>query len=158
MKIMDILSRDSVVPNLVSQNKKEVLEELVSAVVDQDKRIDKAELIEVLLERERLGSTAIGDGIAIPHGKLKNIDNLLASFGRSIQGVDFESIDNKPTHLFCLLVAPENSAGAHLKALARISRLLTNSSFRENLMVAESKEQLFNNIIEKDEKGNHIEK
>lgn len=158
MKIMDILSRDSVVPNLVSQNKKEVLEELVSAVVDQDKRIDKAELIEVLLERERLGSTAIGDGIAIPHGKLKNIDNLLASFGRSIQGVDFESIDNKPTHLFFLLVAPENSAGAHLKALARISRLLTNSSFRENLMVAESKEQLFNNIIEKDEKGNHIEK
>ena len=158
MKIMDILSRDSVVPNLVSQNKKEVLEELVSAVVDQDKRIDKAELIEVLLERERLGSTAIGDGIAIPHGKLKNIDNLLASFGRSIQGVDFESIDNKPTHLFFLLVAPENSAGAHLKALARISRLLTNSSFRENLMVAESREQLFNNIIEKDEKGNHIEK
>ncbi|MDY7030642.1 MAG: PTS sugar transporter subunit IIA [Thermodesulfobacteriota bacterium] len=158
MKIVDILHRDSIILNLSSQNKKEILEELVSAVVKQDKRINKAELIEVLLERERLGSTAIGDGIAIPHGKLKNIDSLLASFGRSVKGVDFESMDSKPTHLFFLLVAPENSAGVHLRALARISRLLKNSSFRENLMEAESKEELFNSIIEKDEKGTLVEK
>ena len=158
MKIVDILHRDSIILNLASQNKKEILEELVSVVVKQDNRINKAELIEVLLERERLGSTAIGDGIAIPHGKLKNIDSLLASFGRSVKGVDFESMDSKPTHLFFLLVAPENSAGVHLKALARISRLLKNSSFRENLMEAESKEELFNSIIEKDEKGTLVEK
>ena len=152
MKIADILNRDLIIAELTSKSKKEVLEELVGVIAEQDKRIDKEELAEVLLERERLGSTGIGDGIAIPHGKLKNIDTLLSSFGRSAGGVDFESMDGKPTYLFFLLVAPENSAGIHLKALARISRLLKDSSFRKNLMEAKSREDLFKTIIAGDEK------
>ena len=151
MKIADILNENLVVSKLTSKNKKEVLEELVSVIIKQDKRINKKEIIEVLIERERLGSTGIGDGIAIPHGKLKNIDTLVASFGRSEEGVDFESMDGESTHLFFLLVAPENSAGIHLKALARISRLLKDSSFRKNLMEAKSGEDIFKAIIEKDE-------
>ena len=152
MKIADILSGDLIIPELTSKNKKEVLEELVSVIVKQNKLINKEELIEVLLEREQLGSTGIGDGIAIPHGKLKNIGALLASFGKSIDGVDFDSMDGKPTHLFFLLVAPENSAGIHLKALARISRLLKDSSFKQDLMEAKLKDYLFKTIIERDEK------
>jgi len=152
MKIADILSGDLIIPELTSKNKKEVLEELVSVIVKQNKLINKEELIEVLLEREKLGSTGIGDGIAIPHGKLKNIGALLASFGKSIDGVDFDSMDGKPTHLFFLLVAPENSAGIHLKALARISRLLKDSSFKQGLMEAKLKDDLFKTIIERDEK------
>ena len=151
MKIADILSRDLIIPELTSKSKKEVLEELVAAIVKQNKQINKKELIKVLLERENLGSTGIGDGIAIPHGKLKNIDTLLASFGKSIDGVDFDSMDGKPTHLFFLLVAPENSAGIHLKALARISRLLKDNSFKQNLMNAKLKEDIFKTIIERDE-------
>ncbi|HCX89527.1 MAG: PTS fructose transporter subunit IIA [Deltaproteobacteria bacterium CG_4_8_14_3_um_filter_43_13] len=151
MKIADILSGDLIIPELTSKNKKEVLEELVSVIVKQNKLINKEELIEVLLEREQLGSTGIGDGIAIPHGKLKNIGALLASFGKSIDGVDFDSMDGKPTHLFFLLVAPENSAGIHLKALARISRLLKDSSFKQDLMEAKLKDDLFKTIIERDE-------
>lgn len=151
MKIADILSGDLIIPELTSKNKKEVLEELVSVIVKQNNLINKEELIEVLLEREKLGSTGIGDGIAIPHGKLKNIDTLLASFGKSIDGVDFDSMDGKSTHLFFLLVAPENSAGIHLKALARISRLLKDSSFKQDLMEAKLKDDLFKTIIERDE-------
>ena len=151
MKIGDILIGDLIIPELTSKNKKEVLEELVSVIVKQNNLLNKEELIEVLLERERLGSTGIGDGIAIPHGKLKNIDTLLASFGKSIDGVDFDSMDGKPTHLFFLLVAPENSAGIHLKALARISRLLKDSSFKQDLMETKSKDDLFKTIIERDE-------
>jgi PTS system nitrogen regulatory IIA component len=151
MKIADILSGDLIIPELTSKNKKGVLEELVSVIVKQNKLINKEELIEVLLEREQLGSTGIGDGIAIPHGKLKNIGALLASFGKSIDGVDFDSMDGKPTHLFFLLVAPENSAGIHLKALARISRLLKDSSFKQDLMEAKLKDDLFKTIIERDE-------
>lgn len=151
MKIADILSRDLIIPELTSKNKKEVLEELVNVIIKQNKLINKEELIEVLLEREQLGSTGIGDGIAIPHGKLKNIGALLASFGKSIDGVDFDSMDGKPTHLFFLLVAPENSAGIHLKALARISRLLKDSSFKQDLMEAKLKDDLFKTIIERDE-------
>ena len=152
MKIGDILSGDLIIPELTSKDKKEVLEELVSVIVKQNKLINKEELIEVLLEREQLGSTGIGDGIAIPHGKLKNIGALLASFGKSIDGVDFDSMDGKPTHLFFLLVAPENSAGIHLKALDRISRLLKDSSFKQDLMEAKLKDDLFKTIIERDEK------
>jgi PTS system nitrogen regulatory IIA component len=107
-------------------------------------------VVEVLLDREKLGSTGIGDGIAIPHGKIKDLGGVVASFGRSPEGVDFESLDQKPAHLFFLLVAPENSAGVHLKALARISRLLKHPSFRKRLMEAENEEELFQIISEED--------
>ena len=150
MKISEILNEDLLISNLQSKNKKGVLEELAGVLVAQRKLPDLEKVVEVLLDREKLGSTGIGDGIAIPHGKIKDLEGVVASFGRSRGGVDFESIDQKPTHLFFLLVAPENSAGIHLKALARISRLLKDPSFRKRLMEAESKEQLFQIISEED--------
>lgn len=152
MRITDILNEASVFQDLGSSTKKGVLEELSTVLVQEGKLPDRDKTVEVLLEREKLGSTGIGDGIAIPHGKMKGIKELVASFGRSIQGIDFESIDNKPTHLFFLLVAPENSAGVHLKALARISRLLKDSRFRNRLMEAEDSRSLFQIIVEEDEK------
>jgi len=152
MKITDILDESSIIQDLRSTTKKGILEELSSVLVERGKLPDRDKVVEVLLEREKLGSTGIGDGIAIPHGKMKGIKELVTSFGRSITGVDFESIDNKPTHLFFLLVAPENSAGIHLKALARISRLLKDSSFRNRLMEAKDRQDLFRIIAEEDEK------
>jgi len=150
MKISEILNKDLLILDLQSKNKKGVLEELAAVLVDQGKLSDLERVVEVLLDREKLGSTGIGDGIAIPHGKIKDLGGVVASFGRSREGVDFESIDQKPTHLFFLLVAPENSAGVHLKALARISRLLKDPSFRRRLMEAESREELFQIISEED--------
>ena len=105
---------DSIVPELKGRTKKQVLEELIDAVKQNKPTIDRDRLMKVLLERERLGSTGIGDGIAIPHGKLRDIDDLVLSFGRSSEGIDFESMDGKPVHLFFLLVAPETCAGIHL--------------------------------------------
>ncbi len=150
MKISEILNEDLLIPNLQSKNKKGVLEELAGVLVAQGKLPDLETVVEVLLDREKLGSTGIGDGIAIPHGKIKKLGGVVASFGRSLEGVDFESIDQKPTHLFFLLVAPENSAGIHLKALARISRLLKDTHFRKRLMEAECKEEIFQIISEED--------
>lgn len=152
MKITDILDEASVIQDLASTSKKGILEELSNVLVERGKLPDRDKVVEVLLEREKLGSTGIGDGIAIPHGKMKGIKGLVTSFGRSIKGVNFESIDNKPTHLFFLLVAPENSAGIHLKALARISRLLKDSGFRNRLMEASDRQDLFRIIAEEDEK------
>jgi PTS system nitrogen regulatory IIA component len=150
MKISEILNKNLLIPNLQSKTKKGVLEELAGVLVAQGKLPDLENVVEVLLDREKLGSTGIGDGIAIPHGKIRDLGGVVASFGRSREGVEFESIDQKPTHLFFLLVAPENSAGIHLKALARISRLLKDPNFRKRLMEAEDEEGLFQIISEED--------
>ena len=103
------------------------------------------------MERERLGSTGIGDGIALPHGKLRELKRLLISFGRSINGLNFDSIDEEPAYLFFLLLAPENSAGKHLKALAKISRMLKDGNFRRRLMGAKSRAEVYKIIVGKDE-------
>jgi PTS system nitrogen regulatory IIA component len=137
MKILDALTRETIVVDLQSQDKKGILEELVAPVA-KAAGIDAAELVKVLLEREQLGSTGIGGGIGIPHGKLKDLDDLMLGFGLSRRGVDFESMDGRPTHIFFLLITPENSTGLHLKLLARISRLLKNDPFKERLMQARS--------------------
>jgi PTS system nitrogen regulatory IIA component len=150
MKILDILDKECIIPELRSRTKEEVLEELTGALLDCKAHLDKDALVEVLLERERLGSTGIGDGIAIPHGKVQNLDELVLSFGRSTQGIEFDSMDGRPTHLFFLLIAPENSAGIHLRALAKISRLLKSSRFRQRLLEAETEEELFQVIHEED--------
>jgi len=152
MKIVDILDKDCIVPELQSRNKRDVIYELVNTVAKKDGRIDPDLLMDILLEREKLGSTGIGDGVAIPHGKISQINDLKVSFGRSREGIDFEALDGKPSHLFFLLVAPESSAGAHLKALARISRLLKDSSFRESLLTAKTRDQIFEIIAREDSK------
>lgn len=150
MKIVDILNKDCIIPELRSRTKKEVLEELTGALVNCKANLNKEALVEVLLERERLGSTGIGDGIAIPHGKIQDLDELILSFGRSSQGIEFDSMDGRPTHLFFLLIAPENSAGIHLRALAKISRLLKSAHFRQRLLAAGTIEEIFQVIQEED--------
>jgi PTS system nitrogen regulatory IIA component len=152
MKILDILDKQMIIPQLTSRNKEGVLRELVRVLAQVEKQVDEERMTEILLERESLGSTGIGEGVAIPHGKSKDVKKLLASFGRSLPGLDFQSMDGKPAHLFFLLVAPENSAGIHLKALARISRLMKDQTFRKRLMEANSVDEIYSLFSEGDEK------
>jgi len=150
VNIQDMLKEDFIIEDLKSKTKKEVLVELSDVFLRGNVDIDRDSVIEVLMEREKLGSTGIGDGIAIPHGKLMGLEDLVVSFGRSSMGVDFDSLDGGPVHIFFLLMAPENSAGQHLKALAKISRMLKDVSFRESLTTAESSKEIYNLIVEKD--------
>lgn len=151
MKLSELIDEDYILTELKAKDKKGVLEELVDALVRREPSFDKKALVKVLLERERLGSTGIGDGVAIPHGKFHGITHPIISFGRSRKGLDFESMDGEAAFLFFLLVAPENSASMHLKALAKIAKILKNSSFRKILMEAPGKRELYQTIIQNDE-------
>ncbi len=150
MKILDALKEEAVIFDLQSADKKGVLEEL-SGPVSKLFNIEKDNLVNILMERESLGSTGIGGGIGIPHGKLKNLDSLVLGFGLSRRGVDFESMDGRPTHIFFLLVTPENSTGLHLKLLARISRILKNDPFKAKLMASGNAADIISIIAEEDE-------
>lgn len=149
---MDILVKDAVVLNLASRRKGDVLAEMARALAKAESHLDADALLGVLEEREALQSTGIGEGVAIPHGKLPGLQRLIASFARSREGVDFESIDGQPTHLFFLLVVPEHSGGQHLKALARISRFFRDAAFRSRLQEAETVEDVYRAIEEEDAK------
>jgi len=150
MKISDTPKEGAIISELNATDKKAVLEELTGTLAEAS-GVNQEEMVRVLLERERLGSTGIGGGIAIPHGKLGALTSLLMAFGRSRKGVEFDAMDGKPTHLFFLLLAPEDSTGAHLKMLARISRSLKNSVFRERLMTAADGRELYVVIQREDE-------
>jgi PTS system nitrogen regulatory IIA component len=150
MKILDVLHKETIIPDMKSRTKIEVLDELVEPVARLT-AVDRDELVNVLLERERLGSTGIGGGIGIPHGKVKHLDNLIVGIGLSRKGVDFESLDGQPTRIFFLLVTPENSTGLHLKLLARISRILKNEDFKERLLRATNSSEIYSVIKEEDE-------
>lgn len=132
MKILDFLYRETVNTNLQSTDKKGVLDELAAPVAEL-MHIDHGEIVRVLTERERMGSTGIGKGIAIPHGKLGGLENLVVGFGLSRRGVDFDAIDGRASDIFFLLLSPDNSTGLHLRFLARISKTLKEENFRENL-------------------------
>jgi PTS system nitrogen regulatory IIA component len=151
MKIMDIIDIDLINADLKARSKHEVLRELAGMVAKKE-GLDIDVLVPVLEEREKLGSTGIGGGIGIPHGKLKGLKKLVASFGRSAKGVNFDSLDGKPAHLFFLLMAPENTAGMHLKALARISRLLKDTKLRERLLESKTTQEVYKTLQEEDEK------
>jgi nitrogen PTS system EIIA component len=125
---------------------------MAAGLVSYHRQLDKQKVLTVLLEREKISTTAIGEGVAIPHGKLPGVERVLGVFARSPAGVDFASLDGGPTHLFFVLVAPENAAADHLKALARISRLLKDASFRRRLMEGQTSQELFKIIAEEDEK------
>ena len=151
MKIGQYLDPGLIIPDLQARNKEGVLTELAVRIAEQVPGLKASEVLQVLLERERLGSTGIGEGFAIPHGKMKQLDRLVISFGRSHQGVPFDSMDGKEAYYFFVLMAPEDSAGLHLKALAKISRFLKNSSFRESLARASDREALQKIIQEQDD-------
>jgi PTS system nitrogen regulatory IIA component len=150
MKILDVLKKEAILDDLKSQNKKGILEELVVPLAHSTGK-DNKDLVWVLMDRERLGSTGIGGGIGIPHGKIKDLEALVLGFGLSRKGVDFEAIDGKPTHIFFILITPENSTGLHLKLLARISRILKNDQFKERLQNAADRDEIFDIIKEEDE-------
>src|SRR6266545_3851833 len=151
MKIVEFLRSDAVIANLSGPTGPAVLAELCRPL-SVSQRVDAQKLVETLLEREKLGSTGIGEGVAIPHGKVPGLPGLMASFGRAVGGIDFRAIDGRPTHLFFALFAPENSAGAHLKALARISRIFKNSAFRDAILRAPSAEEIYRLIEAEDAK------
>jgi len=152
MKIMDYLKEEWVIPNLQGADKRTILKELANILVKPCHVGSAEELVQVLLEREKMGSTGIGEGIAIPHGRLKNLKKFVISFGRSKKGVDFDSIDHHPSQIFFLVMAPENSAVDNLKLLGRIVTLLKDPSFKKKLMEASSQNELYQIISEEDEK------
>lgn len=147
---MDVLNINAINVDLKARDKKGILDELVAPVA-QETGASHDKLVKVLMDRERLGSTGIGGGIGIPHGKLKNLESLILGFGLSRQGIDFESMDGRPTHIYFLLLTPESSAGVHLKLLARISRLLKNDGVKERLMQAQAPQDVITIIQEEDE-------
>jgi len=154
MKVTEFLSANAVVAELHGTTKAEVLRELsehLSAAYAGTLRPDR--VLEVLGEREKLASTGIGEGVAIPHGKMPGLDRLYAVFGVSRGGVDFASIDKRPTHLFFALVAPENSAGVHLKALARVSRLFRSPELRDAILNAGGSADIYRLISEEDSRA-----
>ena len=151
MKISELLNPLAIVADLKATGKDAALSELTDALLAVAPSLRRDEVLQVLQERERLGSTGIGDGVAIPHGKLKGMPELMLAFGRSSSGVDFESMDGQPAHLFFLLLAPEESVGVHLKALARISKLLKDVEVRQQMLDASDSEQIYKLICEREE-------
>ena len=152
MKITDFLTVETVVPALAAREKNAVLQEMASGLVAHHQALDEKKVFKVLSDRERISTTAIGEGVAIPHGKLREVERVVGVFARSIEGVDFASLDGGPTHLFFVLIAPENAAADHLKALARISRLLKDPTFRSRLIEAKTRQEIFDIIAQEDQK------
>lgn len=150
MKISELLDPAAIVVDLQAKDKSTALAELTDALIASEAALNRDDVLAVLREREKLGSTGIGDGVAIPHGKLAGIGDLKLVFGRSRGGVDFESMDGQPAYLFFLLIAPEESVGVHLKTLARISKLLKDSLIRKKLMDAESQQDIYQVIVDEE--------
>jgi PTS system nitrogen regulatory IIA component len=151
MKVLDFLNMNSVNVQMESPSKAEAIADLCR-LLESQKRIKNADsVIKSLMDREKLGSTGIGQGIAIPHGKSDSVDEVVAALGISRKGIEFDALDGEPVHLIFLLVAPHDSGGLHLKALARISRLLKDKFFRQALREAKSIEEIQKIIKEEDE-------
>ena len=152
MKITDILKKEHIIENLVSTDKESTLDELSSFLKDKGMVLNKETLQSALMQREALGSTGIGENVAIPHAKISAIDQIVTVFGRSIKGIEFDSLDKKPVHFIYLVLAPVNSSGQHLKVLARISRLLKNTTLKESIMSATETNQIYSIIADEDSK------
>lgn len=150
MRILDFLREDGIINPLQASSKEEVLGELVEPITRTHPHVNRSQLLRTLMERESLGSTGIGGGVAIPHAKFDGLDRVVATFGRSPRGIDFNSLDHKPAYLFFLIVAPRDSAGDHLKALARISRLLSDPLLLSSLQKSDSSSDVFHLIEDYD--------
>ena len=150
MRITDVLDPEAVITSLKAREKFAVLEEIVTHVSSHFGFEDPQRLLEVVHARERICSTAIGEGVAIPHGKLPGLKRLYIAFARSREGVNFDAQDGTPTHLFFLLIAPEGSTSEHLSGLARLSRLVKDPSLREDLMNVQTPEEIVGIIREKE--------
>lgn len=142
MEINDLISPEAIIPALRVTSKKQALQEISKRAAELI-RLPERSIFEVLVERERLGTTGVGHGIAIPHGKLANIDKLYALFARLETPIDFDSIDEQPVDLICVLLAPETAGADHLKALARVSRLLRDQATCDKLRGSESADAIY---------------
>jgi len=152
MRLADLLSEEVIKIPLEHTQKEKVIEELIDLLVAAGKVKNKSAVLKAVMEREKVMSTGVGDGVAIPHGKAEGVEDVVAAFGVAKQDIDFQSIDEKPVRLVFLLVAPPNATGPHLKALSRVSRLLNKKEFREQLLRAKSAEEVLN-LIQEEEKA-----
>ena len=154
MRIAEFLDEGAVSCDVKADSKEGVIRELVSLLVKSGaiKDKDMPKLVQILLDREALGSTGIGQGVAIPHGKSSCVTNVVGAVGISHTGMSFDSLDGEAVQIFFLLVAPEDSAGPHLKALARISRLLKEKHFRDSLRNAKDEKTLIKIIRDEDQR------
>jgi PTS system nitrogen regulatory IIA component len=150
MKLADFVREDLVLADLKATEKDAVIDEIAALIAARTPALEAAAVARILKDREQLASTAVGDGVAIPHGKLEAAGELQACVARSVAGVDFASHDGKPTHLFVVLVAPENSTGVHLKALARISRLFKDADVRARLLDAPDAHAMYVALMDED--------
>ena len=152
MKITEILKPDFIIPSIEATNKKETLLELADFLKEKGAIENKQTLNAALLEREKLGSTGIGENVAIPHAKCDEVQQIITLFGRSTKGIEFESLDQKPVFFICLLLAPTNSTGQHLKALARIARLMKSKNLREEILSAQDEKKIYSLLLDEDSK------
>ena len=152
MKIVEFLNEKAIAADMKATTKEQALRELVEVLAKAEGIKNPSELVKVLMGREALGSTGIGQGVGIPHAKTNSVKKLVAALGICPQGVDFDALDGEPVHIFFLLVAPEDSAGPHLKGLARISRLLKDKYFRESLKQLRDEKAILKLIREEDAK------
>jgi len=143
MKLGDYLAKEFVLPELLSETKSDTLKELIAPLGVKYPEMDTDLTVRVLLDREKLGTTGIGDGIAIPHGKLEDLEKVMVIVGRSLKGVEYDALDQKPCSIFFLVLAPEQVAGMHLRVLAQISRLLKDETFRKSFLEADGFEELW---------------
>lgn len=153
MRIAENLSKELILPVLASKTKVDCLMEFAQAISKIHPELKKDDVAHILLEREKLGSTGIQDGVAIPHGKIKHLENTVIVFGRSLEGIDFQAHDSKPTHLFFVLLAPESATSIHLKLLARLSKMLKSPDLRGELLQAKDAETIYQTLCREDEKA-----
>ncbi|MCX5642558.1 MAG: PTS sugar transporter subunit IIA [Candidatus Omnitrophica bacterium] len=153
MKITEFLVPEAIVPSLRSTNKESVVKEMVEALVKAGSVKNAAQAVEVLLEREKLGSTGIGQNIAVPHAKSEEVKNLALGVGISEKGVDFEALDGDPVNIIFMVIAPIDATGLHLKVLARIARLLKDKVFRNSLRSCKTAKDIYETIREEDERA-----
>ncbi|MCM8769579.1 MAG: PTS sugar transporter subunit IIA [Candidatus Omnitrophica bacterium] len=156
MKIVDFLTEDSVVIDMKSTEKESSLDELLSVLEKSGRIKNRKKILEALLEREKLGSTGIGQGIAVPHAKTDQVENLVGALGISQKGVQFEALDGEPVNIIFLVLAPSSATGIHLKALAKIARLLKDRVFRQSLRTAPTPAEALKIIAEDEEKLNSL--
>ncbi|HNY48997.1 MAG TPA: PTS sugar transporter subunit IIA [Smithella sp.] len=151
MQLEQFFKIEHINADLSAKNKEDALLEMVDTIIRGGLNLDKTSILEILKQRESLGSTGIGEGVAIPHGKISTLNDIVIAFGRSVNGISYDSLDGKPVHLLFLLLAPENSAGQHLKILAKISKMLKEPDFRKKLLKTRSQNDLYKIIIEQDD-------
>ena len=152
MKIEEILKKESVIADLLGDSKVKVIKEMTQCLKQNNFIKNDQDLFETLMEREKLGSTGIGENVAIPHGKSDEITQIITVLARSKNGVEFESLDQKPVHFVCMVIAPAHSTGQHLKVLARVSRIFKNQGIREEILKAENSDTIYSILMNEDSK------